>query len=473
MSWVYESWSKTSEKNGRIEVSRVFGRWEVFVKNTEQTTAYTNAMWRNALGRIPATLPVHRVLVLGLAGAGVIRLINKRFSSCKIDCVEWDPMMVEVFDRMKMYRPYVRPNVLIADAYELVPKLDQQYDLILLDLFTGDVAAHDLSRSSFFESLIARLSRQGMLVANVFHDTQVFDSFAPYAVRSLSWKYRFNELAIFQPLSCAKIGDPLPAGYRPFRAVPEYLEREAAARPGWKVVGTDGFVGLRWHVGPFWYDDFTGDIEPTIQARGPRRTVTWNRIANDGDVPKGWKVTDTKKLTGFVDITDRTPYDRWSPHAQRHLAKWNAQSEWKIVDISFADFYSAYKRISMTFLLKQFFLKLFREKHHAHGSRVRCFGARRRGTSLISAGLAVLDIPEAHQTIHLVSFIQPEAKASSVGVGLVDYWFTSSKARGIRFCDFDAFWTPGNPDSWEGFSRFKSQFGTQYVRYPASLVRRV
>lgn len=83
----------------------------------------------------------------------------------------------------------------------------------------------------------------------------------------------------------------------------------------------------------------------------------------------------------------------------------------------------------------------------------------------------MIDVPEASLSIHHMAFYLPTAEHYSANVGLIDAWFRHGIERRLRFLDFDAFYAPGDPRSWRGFSRFKSQFGTRFIRYPNPLVK--
>jgi hypothetical protein len=91
---------------------------------------------------------------------------------------------------------------------------------------------------------------------------------------------------------------------------------------------------------------------------------------------------------------------------------------------------------------------------------------REEKTGKAIAGLVVVDAPEAGISLHLAAFTHPDGFHRSAGVGMIDHWFQDGLKRGSRFVDFDLFWTPGDPTTWQGFSRFKGQFDVQYVRYP-------
>jgi lipid II:glycine glycyltransferase (peptidoglycan interpeptide bridge formation enzyme) len=87
------------------------------------------------------------------------------------------------------------------------------------------------------------------------------------------------------------------------------------------------------------------------------------------------------------------------------------------------------------------------------------------------AGLCTLDIPETKTSVHIIAFYRPEARTSNANYGLIEYWFQDALAKGWNYLDFDVFRGPGDPRRWNGFSRFKGQFGTRFIIYRNPLMR--
>lgn len=269
---------------------------------------------------------------------------------------------------------------------------------------------------------------------------------------------------------------PLPADYRTYLADPNYLRREITTQKGFTLVGQDDCKGVAWHYGPVRFERYVGDQEPAYDNEGLLRLVTWQRV-NRNEIPTGWRATSIvmpTSRTGFANVDgDPEYYKRWSSHAQRHRKQWlKEQTEWEIVPITVDEYIAAYKRSKQDAFLKFLFSNLLRDKVRGHGENVHIVGARRKGAhSPTEAGFAFVDVPETKQSIHLMSFHTQDAKEHSVGTGLMDYWFLQAPLAGTRFLEFGTFWTPGEPNSWKGFSKFKAQFGLQFTDYPSPLVR--
>jgi hypothetical protein len=258
-------------------------------------------------------------------------------------------------------------------------------------------------------------------------------------------------------------------GYRPARTHVEYVAREATHNlRGMEKVGSNECPGLRWKIGPFRFEAYLSDREPQIDPQGPTRLVIWQPITRNDEVNGWWHsfLPANPQLTGYVEIRDPDAYWKtWTSHMQRHRAKWLKEPAYSIEDVSVEAFCKNYTQKNMASWFEHMMIDMVQKKVLRHGERTHLFGAFDTDHTMV-AGFAVVDVPEGNQSIHLASFITPAAKRTSVGVGMVDIWFRRCIEKGYRYLDFDLFWAKGDPKSWKGFSQFKSQFGTQFIRYP-------
>lgn len=268
---------------------------------------------------------------------------------------------------------------------------------------------------------------------------------------------------------------PLPEDYVSYLAHPAYIAREVTAQPSFTKVQSGDAHGVAWKYGPFRFERYVGDVEPAYTDQGPFRLMTWQRVERN-DVPDGWKesrfVMRTSR-TGYASVSIDADYaTHWSSHAKRHRKHWNKQNGWEIVPITMEEYLAAYKRSKMDAFLKFLFTSLLKQKAKSHGELLHIVGAKRKEPHApTEAGFAFVDVPETQQSIHLMSFHSELAKTISAGTGLMDYWFQRAPSAGVRYLEFGTFWTPGEPNSWKGFTNFKSQFGVTFHDYPRPLAR--
>lgn len=267
---------------------------------------------------------------------------------------------------------------------------------------------------------------------------------------------------------------PLPEGFVHHRQSLTYLSGESVERLHPEVVGTPGCLGVRWKNGPLRFETFTSDIEPVVTDNNPCHVIIWEPIRRT-DKPKGWCepwIRLNVARTGFAHITNTERYDAtWTEHARRHVKKWRKAPTHRIENVTLEAFKESYARTGkLAFLRSDFFGILDRRAKH-HGDLLHLYGAINPATGNIDAGLAVLDLPDIHTSNHVIAFFHNHAKKTPVNVGLIDHWFRESIARQMTFLNFGVFWVPGEPLGWKGFSRFKSQFGLQYIDSPTTYMK--
>ncbi len=184
-----------SEKNGPIMVTRFFGSVKVIVAGYEQSGRYLRLMWRDALQRVPETVAVRRVLLLGLGGGISIGEIHLRFHDVTVTAVEWDPMMVDIAQNEGLIREAEMPKIIVGDAFAVLTTLTQQFDLILIDIFHGGTPDSRLAKSDLVRLLARVLAPNGCLILNAYKTRAFLPVFAEHFVLNEQWHYRDNILA--------------------------------------------------------------------------------------------------------------------------------------------------------------------------------------------------------------------------------------------------------------------------------------
>jgi hypothetical protein len=265
------------------------------------------------------------------------------------------------------------------------------------------------------------------------------------------------------------VGAPLPEGYVPMRTSKPFLQREGSG--GWHrwYIEVDGVPGLRWNSGLFPVDGFYGERAPLGHAVRPARLAVWQPFMLTTREVEGWHpslVNLGQRLHGITALHGQEEYwKRWDGHAQRHRKQWLKQEGLTIREESIEDFITVYLRTPTKFP-QEIFLHMLRGRARCHGKYLHPWVMREDKTGKALAGLVVLDAPEVGQSLHLAAFTHPDAFHRSAGVGMIEHWFQEGIRQNFKFLDFDLFWSKGDPEAWQGFSRFKGQFDVQYIRYP-------
>jgi spermidine synthase len=201
MSWLYERHILHSEKNGEITCIRSFGRWSVLVRGYTESAPYMVRLWNHFLKKIPGT--VQSVLILGFGAGGNVKQLHKCFPRAAITAIEWDPVMVEIAERVHVYPSKWRPQILIGDASRILPTMTETFDLILFDLYIGNEIM-GIRDPQFSRELARLLSPNGWLLVNASTAPEVFKIVQTEFALQESWIYRYNHLAIFRRYTKSK-----------------------------------------------------------------------------------------------------------------------------------------------------------------------------------------------------------------------------------------------------------------------------
>ncbi|MDS1141558.1 fused MFS/spermidine synthase [Pusillimonas sp. SM2304] len=118
------------------------------------------------------------VLVVGLGGATLPLALEKILPGAVIDSIEIDPAVARVAERFFGYRQGPRQRLFVEDGRAFVERARREgrrYDMIMLDAFDVDyIPAHLLTRQ-FLEHVRAILSPDGVLAANSFTTSGMYD----------------------------------------------------------------------------------------------------------------------------------------------------------------------------------------------------------------------------------------------------------------------------------------------------------
>ena len=131
---------------------------------------------------IPENFTPHNVLLLGLGGGTVCKLLLDRFPDVKIVAVEKDTKVamiaVEHFDLdIKCVK------VIFKDAYQFVNEVrEESFDLIIIDLFVGDWFSYQTISPIFLNQCKKILKDNGKIVINTINPQWLINQTFPVTV---------------------------------------------------------------------------------------------------------------------------------------------------------------------------------------------------------------------------------------------------------------------------------------------------
>ncbi len=161
---------RKSEFNGNLRVVKTLGIGTYIQSNgLTQSGGIVEKIWKQTLRSLNhKSLTINHVLVLGLGGGTVAKLIRKKWPGAKITGVEIDPIMVE------LGKKYFRLNeadvdVKITDAIKFLnykSSTINHYDLIIVDLYNGDQFPKQFETENYIQLVRSHLTKSGVAIFN-------------------------------------------------------------------------------------------------------------------------------------------------------------------------------------------------------------------------------------------------------------------------------------------------------------------
>lgn len=157
----------SSPINGEIKVISVFGKYSISVGNLTQSGPIVEGLWKQAIKNVTCyKLHVTRVLVLGVAGGSVIKVLHNKFPQTEITGIEIDPKMVEIGRKYFNLDKY-QAEIILKDAFTFIDQVKQgKYDLIIVDILLGRKIPERLAQKPFLYKLKNLLNRNGIIIFN-------------------------------------------------------------------------------------------------------------------------------------------------------------------------------------------------------------------------------------------------------------------------------------------------------------------
>ena len=157
----------SSPINGEIKVISTFGKYSISVGNLTQSGPIVEGLWKEAIKSIKyQVLSIKKILVLGVGGGSVIKVLHQYFPQAKVTGIEIDPKMIEVGRKYFNLDKY-QANIIHSDAFTFVEHLKQEkYDLIIVDILLGRKTPERLTQKSFLNKLKVLLNKNGIIIFN-------------------------------------------------------------------------------------------------------------------------------------------------------------------------------------------------------------------------------------------------------------------------------------------------------------------
>jgi spermidine synthase len=129
-------------------------------------------------GTLFASEQPRRILIVGLGGGSIPTALRQLLPEAQIDVVEIDPAVTRVARKFFDFRdgPLLRVAEVDGRVYvKRAAREGRQYDVILLDAFDHEYIPEHLLTKEYLTEVKALLAPQGVLVANTFSSSKLYD----------------------------------------------------------------------------------------------------------------------------------------------------------------------------------------------------------------------------------------------------------------------------------------------------------
>jgi len=187
---------RKSKFNGDLRVVKTWGMGTyIQAGGLTQSGGIVESIWKSTLKEVKKQKSkIKNVLILGLGGGTLVKLIKKNWPETKIIGVDIDPIMVE------LGKKYLGLNtadvkIIVRDAYDhcLIPNA---YDLVIVDLYNGDRYPEKFATDKFLKLILKLLSKGGIAIFNRLY----FGNKRPEAIKfGLKLKKIFKSVEYYYP----------------------------------------------------------------------------------------------------------------------------------------------------------------------------------------------------------------------------------------------------------------------------------
>lgn len=169
-----------SSINGKIQVVRSGSRYRLMAGGLIQSGGVLREIWNKGLKQVKErpglssksrSFRVGQVLILGLGGGTAARLVAKLWPEAKMTGVEIDPIMIRLGKKYFDLDRFEQLTIVQADAFEWVKDQRDTFDLVLVDMYLGELIPEQSEQPKFLQDLQSILATPGKVIFNrLFYD---------------------------------------------------------------------------------------------------------------------------------------------------------------------------------------------------------------------------------------------------------------------------------------------------------------
>lgn len=146
-----------SQYNGKIKVSFLNGKPRVEAGGLLQSGSILKQLWQKPINKLQKiSVKPQTVLVLGLGGGTLINLLTKKYPVANITAIEIDPVMISISQKYFGIEEGNNLKIICTDAFLYLKNTQENFDLILVDLFSGNKIPDQSFSEDFWQNLVAK-----------------------------------------------------------------------------------------------------------------------------------------------------------------------------------------------------------------------------------------------------------------------------------------------------------------------------
>jgi len=186
---------RDSKYNGHLRVLNTWGMGNyIQAEGLTQSGGIVETIWRSTLRQITNNkLQIANILILGLGGGTLAKLLRNKYPESKITGIEIDPLMIELGKKYLNLDDY-GVDIKVKDVKKTKFKKNS-FDLIIVDMYQGDNFPKEFETEEFLQSIKGALSTNGTLIVNRLYfgekrpDTVRFGKKLEKVFKKVTWFY--------------------------------------------------------------------------------------------------------------------------------------------------------------------------------------------------------------------------------------------------------------------------------------------
>lgn len=151
-----------------VEVRERYGKLYLTINGRPQTNPQYQSNWDKLLTPIVggAKSSQYHILVLGLGGGDVIKVVQKLNPGAVVTAVEIDNEVIQLAKKYFGIRATRKLKIVCEDAIEFMERNTEQFELVVVDLYDGDHIPSFVGSRKFLQQVASSTREKGSAIFN-------------------------------------------------------------------------------------------------------------------------------------------------------------------------------------------------------------------------------------------------------------------------------------------------------------------